>query len=300
MPYKNKDKQDLKKKEWRDKNKEKIRKYNKEYQDLYKIKRMKHELQEEGIEIDKMDLSSLKEKYESVFQKSILKKINTKNLRRRIFFHLDDETKKYIKKMFIKIDRIFYVKKRTKINKEFIQKYKNEIGCQKCGKKIEHFCLDFHHKDPSKKEEGISLLLRLTNLKKIKKEIGKCELLCANCHSILHRENENHYNMTDEELSILSYKLFPNLSSRARGVKRRIWRARRCVYLYKLNSKCCRCGENNPNCLVFHHRDGDTKEDKISSMVNHGGSINKIKEEIDKCDIYCTNCHRKKHKDLFL
>jgi len=30
-------------------------------------------------------------------------------------------------------------------------------------------------------------------------------------------------------------------------------------------------------------------------MVSEAYSIKKIKEEIKKCNIFCANCHRKKH-----
>ncbi len=57
--------------------------------------------------------------------------------------------------------------------------------CQKCG--IENDCpaiYDFHHKDPSKKDFCISGSVR--SLDKMKEEVDKCDMLCKNCHAIVH------------------------------------------------------------------------------------------------------------------
>ena len=61
----------------------------------------------------------------------------------------------------------------------------------------------------------------------------------------------------------------------------------------KLEKGCVRCGyKEHPAALDFHHKDGK-KDMQISRMVYHG--IDKIKKEIDKCEILCANCHRIEH-----
>jgi hypothetical protein len=55
----------------------------------------------------------------------------------------------------------------------------------------------------------------------------------------------------------------------------------------------CKCGENHPACLDFHHRDDSTKLYAVSQMMNF--TWTKILEEIAKCDVVCSNCHRKLH-----
>lgn len=57
--------------------------------------------------------------------------------------------------------------------------------CQRCGFNENLNCLDFHHL--SNKSFGISSY-RYISWKSIKKELDKCELLCSNCHRILHAE----------------------------------------------------------------------------------------------------------------
>jgi hypothetical protein len=64
---------------------------------------------------------------------------------------------------------------------------------------------------------------------------------------------------------------------------------------YKSTLSCIKCGEDHPACLDFHHRDSNEKESEISLMVNDSVSIDTIKSEIEKCDVLCSNCHRKHH-----
>lgn len=59
-------------------------------------------------------------------------------------------------------------------------------------------------------------------------------------------------------------------------------------------SKCKYCPENDPRCLDFHHRDPKTKKFKISGAVGLGVSFHLLTKELEKCDIVCANCHRKR------
>lgn len=56
---------------------------------------------------------------------------------------------------------------------------------------------------------------------------------------------------------------------------------------------CKICGESRHWVLDFHHRDG--KDFSLSKASRKGLGINKIKEEIRKCDVLCSNCHRDLH-----
>lgn len=65
----------------------------------------------------------------------------------------------------------------------------------------------------------------------------------------------------------------------------------------KKSSKCCVCNENCWVCLDFHHLEDD-KEFNIADGLRKNKTINKIKKEIDKCVVLCSNCHRKLHAGL--
>lgn len=63
--------------------------------------------------------------------------------------------------------------------------------CVRCGNTFPARCMDFHHRDPDKKEGDICRLARKPcGDRTLRREIEKCDLLCANCHRILHSEEE--------------------------------------------------------------------------------------------------------------
>ena len=64
---------------------------------------------------------------------------------------------------------------------------------------------------------------------------------------------------------------------------------------YKATLKCNRCPENHPSTLDFHHLDPEEKENSISNMIRGGKSKEEILEKIAKCEVLCSNCHRKEH-----
>jgi len=81
-------------------------------------------------------------------------------------------------------------KMRVRRNKslEFIKDIKETSGCKHCGI-TDYRVLHFHHRDPSQKSFNIGSGTT-RSLSKVKKEIEKCDILCANCHAILHHEEE--------------------------------------------------------------------------------------------------------------
>lgn len=65
--------------------------------------------------------------------------------------------------------------------KEFIANYKQSRSCADCKENYPYWMMDFDHL--SDKEFGISSFYRNTqDIEKIKNEIKKCEVVCANCH----------------------------------------------------------------------------------------------------------------------
>ena len=57
----------------------------------------------------------------------------------------------------------------------------------------EHYAaLQFNHIDPSKKKFTISQGYKGAGMKKLKDEIRKCEVLCANCHTMVTMKEGHH------------------------------------------------------------------------------------------------------------
>ena len=61
--------------------------------------------------------------------------------------------------------------------------------------------------------------------------------------------------------------------------------------------KCCRCGYNKcARALEFHHLDASQKDFGVSR--NLAKDMNKLKQEVDKCILVCSNCHAEIHDEL--
>lgn len=67
---------------------------------------------------------------------------------------------------------------------------------------------------------------------------------------------------------------------------------------YKKTLKCSQCPEDHIACLDFHHLDPSKKEMSLSNLLTNGWSKERIMEEVDKCIVLCSNCHRKLHYAL--
>lgn len=58
-------------------------------------------------------------------------------------------------------------------------------ACERCGVTSEHFSFfDLHHRDPRLKDRNVLGL----GLPRIKAELEKCDVLCPNCHRMVHIE----------------------------------------------------------------------------------------------------------------
>lgn len=61
-----------------------------------------------------------------------------------------------------------------------------------------------------------------------------------------------------------------------------------------LGGKCVRCGyDQHIAALEFHHPDPSIKELTVGKLLNT--QWERIKEELDKCELLCSNCHRIEH-----
>lgn len=63
-------------------------------------------------------------------------------------------------------------------------------------------------------------------------------------------------------------------------------------YDYLKSHPCVDCSETDPVVLEFDHR--GNKERLIGRAVTTGCSIETISKEVEKCDVRCANCHRRK------
>jgi 5-methylcytosine-specific restriction endonuclease McrA len=79
------------------------------------------------------------------------------------------------------------VSKRRKAVRQKALAYKG-LRCQRCGYDRCMEALEFHHLTSSRKDFGISSKGYTRSWEKIREELDKCILLCANCHREIHSE----------------------------------------------------------------------------------------------------------------
>ena len=64
-------------------------------------------------------------------------------------------------------------------------------------------------------------------------------------------------------------------------------------FVESLKTECCKCGEDRPWVIQFHHINPANKEFNISNCTSRGRSA--IWREACKCVCLCSNCHDEFH-----
>jgi len=163
--------------------------------------------------------------------------------------------------------------KKRKFLAEEVNKLKND-PCKDCCKIYEPFLMDFDHIKDNKIMPISKMIHETFSLENIKKEINKCELVCALCH-------------------------------RDRTQKRALWNksktnwnciARNKAIIKKAKEIPCTICNNTYNYwqMDFDHVYGE-KITEISTLK--AASQAKLEAEIKKCQVLCVICHRKKTKE---
>ncbi len=187
-----------------------------------------------------------------------------------------EKVKAYIlvKKDKIKARKYEYKKRMRPLAKQWISSYLDNHHCELCGER-DQSCLQFHHKDKTTKKYNIAILVNEgPTIQRLQKEIEKCQVLCGNCHMIIHHMQ-------------IKRKPYVELSRKRKERRRFI----DFLETYKKNNRCKQCAMNDTRCLVFHHIDPKTKEYSINKIR----TWNRIHKELPKCEVLCVNCHEKIH-----
>lgn len=71
-------------------------------------------------------------------------------------------------------------------------------------------------------------------------------------------------------------------------------RMRAYIWEYLSSHACIDCGESDPIVLEFDHRDQATKVAEISNLISKAVGMGRLVAEIEKCDVRCANCHRRR------
>lgn len=74
--------------------------------------------------------------------------------------------------------------------RDWLWRMKDALSCVECGASHPAI-IQFHHKDKNKESDISKMVDRNCSEAVILAEIAKCEILCANCHAILHYEQSH-------------------------------------------------------------------------------------------------------------
>jgi len=197
-------------------------------------------------------------------------------------------------------------------------------NCIKCGYNKCVDALDFHHLDPLQKEFRISDW-NIRSWERIKKELDKCVLLCANCHALEHLSVNHVVQKRTQTLEEICFTKNNNANSIDKFIIKNCLHHWKAIYIYQnrwayrctqcmidstkkklivkknkiYETSWCICNickkEYHKNIIQFHHINPNNKLFWISSWLTLKYSLEKILLELKKCAVLCTNCHREVH-----
>lgn len=73
---------------------------------------------------------------------------------------------------------------RRSVVRKHIQMTKELTPCMDCGVNYPYYVMDFDHRPGEVKSFTIAYVAKDMTLDKVKEEISKCDIVCANCHRI--------------------------------------------------------------------------------------------------------------------
>lgn len=93
------------------------------------------------------------------------------------------------------------------------------------------------------------------------------------------------WNEAKKEANLLTYT--------KAGEKSKPENSKAALYRKNKNTSCKFCDEDFKDCLVFHHKEDEDKNFDVSKYARY--SYEQLQNELEKCIVVCSNCHRKIH-----
>lgn len=157
--------------------------------------------------------------------------------------------------------------------RKFASDLKNK-PCTDCGQIYEYFAMEFDHIG-IKKDSVAAMVARHATEEEILEEVKQTEVVCVLCHRL----------RTDARTK----RMATSIQSEKRRAGLEFIRS------FK-TGPCLDCGKSFEPCQMdFDHRDPESKKYTISKMTNLAKST--VLAEIEKCDLICVLCHRRRTHD---
>ncbi len=111
------------------------------------------------------------------------------------------------------------------------------------------------------------------------REKGKLHAVCKSCTAV--RSNKWYYANKEHHVQ--------NVTNHTLENQRKL---KDYVNAYLSNTPCAVCGETDRVVLEFDHISG--KDNNISDLIRLSVSLPRLRAEIEKCQVLCVNCHKRK------
>ena len=69
------------------------------------------------------------------------------------------------------------------------------------------------------------------------------------------------------------------------------------IDVLKYHLSCTECGFEHAAALDFHHREPEEKSFGVNKNTSKNVTLEEVKDELEKCVVLCSNCHRIKHNE---
>ena len=97
----------------------------------------------------------------------------------------DIEARKAASKRHYEANKQKYLERNKRyrmIIRDYIRNIKGTTPCSDCNRQYPFYVMDFDHLE--NKENAVSFLMSTGRIGALKREIKKCEIVCANCHRL--------------------------------------------------------------------------------------------------------------------
>lgn len=139
---------------------------------------------------------------------------------------------------------------------------------------------------PQKRCASCKLSLSLESFNKAQRRFDGKQTTCKECN----KKNARRYYRENKPT------LLPKI---LKAKKLRHEELLRQMFDWLVQHPCVDCGESDPSVLDFDHREDEEKQINISKALQNGWSWSNLSKEMNKCDVRCANCHRRRTARLF-
>lgn len=119
--------------------------------------------------------------------------------------YLNVEDRKAASARHYQANKEYYLERNKRYRKElsqYVNKIKEETPCADCSNQYPYYVMDFDHVEGQKKVGIVSYFCKTGRVGAMKKEIQKCEVVCANCH----RERTHRRSQKNDTVSMVETK----------------------------------------------------------------------------------------------